>query len=844
MSDYLDPANEELLKDFYVEAELQVEALESNILVLENNPGDSDAVDEVFRAAHTLKGAAATVQMNELADFTHLVEDALDVIRSGGVSLESETVDLLLQSVDVIKSMLDARSRGGVYQQNIDGLCAELKMAMQLAEEEGSHEAGFPEAADAPSGTGIESAGATDSDANGADPGSGPGAGTNAANAGQTAAAGTLSEYDALELREAATAGETVFQIDVHFNRDNPMNTVGGIQVFAALKKRGRVLRTLPEFEALYEDNFFPTVTYFVASAEDAPSLQTAAEIPDVTTGVSVQALDQTGQSGAAQTAQSAPDTPAATTASSAGAASEAGPAAAPGEPAAAPGESPEPPTESQSAADTNAGPETAGEVTRGGGKNGTELPDSLERKSSGSVLRVDSKRIDNLLNLVSETVINKAGFNQLVSEFSDALNRFDSADQQLRETLKSLFDSLPSYLEQMHNGTSVKQVRKELLTRFGGLYSAYDEFESGLKTTVTRFRSNAQNLGRITGELQEGVMRIRMVPIAQIFSRFPRLVRDLSRSLGKNIDLEIEGEETELDKSVIEDLLDPLIHCVRNSIDHGVETPSQRHEAGKAERGVVGLKASNEGNMIVIEISDDGRGIDVEKVRGRAIERGVIQAGKTLTDVEAFNLIFEPGFSTASAVTNVSGRGVGLDVVKRQLEKLNGSVSVWSELGAGTRFTIKIPLTLAIIQGLLVRVGKEMYAIPITSVIDSHRIRPGEIKRIDNYEVFNVRDDVVSLLRLNRLFQIETDEEKSYHYVVIVGAGDKKMGLVVDSLIGEEDVVIKPLRDHYTNAPGIAGANITGDGTVCLIIDVGQLLDLGLKHEMEQRKRRETTIR
>ena len=459
------------------------------------------------------------------------------------------------------------------------------------------------------------------------------------------------------------------------------------------------------------------------------------------------------------------------------------------------------------------------------------------------SVLRVDSARIDNLLNLVSETVINKATFNQISTAFAESLTSFQAADARHRELLKELFDSLPDYLQQIENGKSVSAVKKEILSRFGEVYNTFDTFYGDFKSTVGKFRSTAQNLGRITGELQEGVMRIRMVPISQIFSRFPRLVRDLSKSLQKQVYLDIQGEDTELDKSVIEDLLDPLIHAVRNSIDHGIESPAERREAGKAEQGTLSLRASNEGNMIIIEIEDDGKGIDVQGIQRKAVERGVIHRNKTLSDVEAFNLIFDPGFSTAAKITNVSGRGVGLDVVKRQIERLNGSVTVWSEMGVGTRFTVKIPLTLAIIQGLLVRVGAEMYAIPITSVLDSHRIKPSDIKLIDNYEVFNVRDDVVSLLRLNRLFGIETDENREYLFVVIVGSGDKKMGLVVDSLIGEEDVVIKPLRDHYTNAPGIAGANITGDGTVSLIIDVGQLLELGLKHEAEQRRRRETTI-
>jgi two-component system chemotaxis sensor kinase CheA len=334
------------------------------------------------------------------------------------------------------------------------------------------------------------------------------------------------------------------------------------------------------------------------------------------------------------------------------------------------------------------------------------------------------------------------------------------------------------------------------------------------------------------------------MVPISQIFSRFPRLVRDLSKSLDKKINLVIEGEETELDKSVIEDLLDPIMHSVRNSIDHGIESPEERKAAGKPPEGMVLLKAANEGNMIVIEISDDGKGIDVEAVKAKAVERGLISPNKLLTDVEAFNLIFEPGFSTAKQITSISGRGVGLDVVRRQIDKLNGTVKVSSEHGKGTKFTIKLPLTLAIIQGLLVRVGREIYSIPITSVIESLRIKPEDIKMIDNYEVFNIRNDVISLLRLNRLFGIKTEEQQDYNFIVIVGTAEKKMGFMVDSLIGEEDVVIKPLRDQFTNSPGIAGASILGDGSVSLIIDVSQLLELGLRREMESRRIRESSVR
>ncbi len=464
--------------------------------------------------------------------------------------------------------------------------------------------------------------------------------------------------------------------------------------------------------------------------------------------------------------------------------------------------------------------------------------------KEAGSILRVDSKRIDDLLNLVSETVITKATFNQISGQFTELLNQLHDIESMYRDKIKSLFDSLPDYLEEIQDGSSVKDIRKTINDEYGDIFSLFDGFEAAIKTNVGKFRATSQNLGRITSELQEGVMRIRMVPISQIFSRFPRLVRDLSKSLNKKINLVIEGEETELDKSVIEDLLDPIMHSVRNSIDHGIESLEERRAAGKPEEGMVLLKATNEGNMIVIEISDDGKGIDVESVKAKAAERGLISPNKILSDIEAFNLIFEPGFSTAKQVTSISGRGVGLDVVRRQIDKLNGKVTVFSERGKGTKFTIKLPLTLAIIQGLLVKVGQEIYSIPITSVIESLRVKPEEIKMIDNYEVFNIRNDVVSLLRLNRLFGIKTEEQQAYNFIVIVGTAEKKMGFMVDSLIGEEDVVIKPLRDQFTNSPGIAGASILGDGSVSLIIDVSQLLELGLKKEMEQRRYREASIR
>ncbi|GHV43387.1 chemotaxis protein CheA [Spirochaetia bacterium] len=804
MSDYLDPNNEELLKDFFSEAQMQVDTLEQNVLVLENEGGNKDAVDEIFRAAHTLKGGSATVEMMELSHFTHLVEDVLDAIRSDQLAINEDVVDTLLSAIDVIKAMLEQRMNGAIYQEDSSAIETRLSALLPESSKGKKGSAAAKKPAPAPVAAPVAA----------------PKAAAPVA-AAPAASARNLTEDELRELRESVDGGMPIYRVAVHFDENSLMNTVGGIQVYAALKGSGTVLRTTPDFEQLYEDNFFPTVDYYYATTKSADDIKKYVLIPDVSLSADITDVSKPAAGSAASPAPR--------------------PAAAAPKPALAPA-SPAPVAAAAPAVPAGDAPAVAAKSVAATAAAGEDAKKA--GKEAGSILRVDSKRIDDLLNLVSETVITKATFNQISNQFNDLVTDLHELGATFRDKIKSLFDQLPEYLDSIQEGRSIKDIRKEINEEYGDLFSLFDGFETSIKVNMGKFRSTSQNLGRITGELQEGVMRIRMVPISQIFSRFPRLVRDLSKSLNKKINLVIEGEETELDKSVIEDLLDPIMHSVRNSIDHGIESLEERKAVGKPEEGMVLLKATNEGNMIVIEIADDGKGIDVDAVKGKAVERGLISPNKLLTDVEAFQLIFEPGFSTARQVTAISGRGVGLDVVRRSIEKLNGTVTVNSEKGKGTKFTIKLPLTLAIIQGLLVRVGTEIYSIPITSVIESLRIKPEDIRKIDNYEVFNIRNDVISLLRLNRLFGIKTEEQQDYNFIVIVGTAEKKMGFMVDSLIGEEDVVIKPLRDQFTNSPGIAGASILGDGSVSLIIDVSQLLELGLRREMEQRRVREASIR
>ena len=799
--DYLDANNEELLKDFFAEADQQVETLESNILVIENDPSNHDAIDEIFRAAHTLKGGSATVEMSELATFCHDVEDLLDALRSGSVEVSEPIVDVLLTSIDTIKAMLESRSNGEIYQEDVNPIVQKIKSYI-------------PAKATKKTSPTKPPAGMLSSKPPVPQP----------APVQQPASTGMppvppLQDEEYAELKDAVLAGQRLWSVNVTFDESNPMNSVGGIQVFAALKNTGTVLKTVPDFEALYEDEFHPQVVYYVSSGNEGSALEDAAFLDDVTLAVDAQVVKE----------------PVTTTAS------------------------PVLQTSTQSATpivsvqtqvvplQTSVEPENKDkEVSQT--QNKTEAVPQPPKKqaspahavSQSSILRVDSKRVDNLLNLVSETVITKAAFNQNGLHMADLQVKLQALNVSYKEKFRHLLDAIPKFAEQIQTGLSVKEIRQQVADEYGTMISWFDPFESDFKASSTKYRSTTQNLGRITSELQEGVMKIRMVPIGTIFNRFPRVVRDLSRDLGRKVNLVIEGEDTELDKTVVDDLLDPIMHCVRNSVDHGIEPPSVRKDAGKDETGTLLLRAANEGNMIVIDIVDDGCGIEIDKVRDKAVKKGLISPNKVLSNQDAYNLIFLPGFSTSDKISNVSGRGVGLDVVKTMVEKLKGSISVTSDRGKGSKFSIRLPLTLAIIQALLVRVGKEVYSIPVANVIESQRVRRENINTIDNYEVLNVRNEVISILRLSRLFNIKKTGNDEYCFIVIVGSQEKKIGVLVDALIGEEDLVIKPLQDKLTSSPGIAGAAILGDGSVSLIIDVNQLLELGVKQELDAQQIRE----
>ncbi|NOQ30870.1 MAG: response regulator [Helicobacteraceae bacterium] len=387
--------------------------------------------------------------------------------------------------------------------------------------------------------------------------------------------------------------------------------------------------------------------------------------------------------------------------------------------------------------------------------------------------IRVDVKRLDHLMNLIGELVLGK---NRLIKINDDVEERYEGEE----------------FLEELNQVVSIVSL--------------------------------------VTTDLQIAVMKTRMLPIGKVFNKFPRMIRDLSRELNKKIELVIDGEDTELDKSIVEEIGDPLVHIIRNSCDHGIEMPAVRAAAGKPELGIITLKAYNEGNHIVIQIDDDGKGLDADMLRTKSIEKEIIteKEADNMSDKEAFGLIFKPGFSTAAQVTNVSGRGVGMDVVKTNIERLNGIIDIESKVGVGTEMKLKIPLTLAIIQALLVAVQEEFYAIPLASVLETVRISKEEVYTVENRSVMRLREEVLSLVHIGDIFEVERIfDHNEYSYVVVIGLAESKLGLIVDSLVGQEEIVIKSLGEYLKGIEGIAGATIRGDGGVTLICDVAALMQM-----------------
>ncbi|MFN8674395.1 MAG: chemotaxis protein CheA [Candidatus Sericytochromatia bacterium] len=388
--------------------------------------------------------------------------------------------------------------------------------------------------------------------------------------------------------------------------------------------------------------------------------------------------------------------------------------------------------------------------------------------------IRVDTTKLDTLLTLMGEQVISKTQLEHISNSLTKLVNEKD----------KNLIDM------------------EELL-----------ELSRNLNEKLSTF-------SRLNSELQENVMRIRMLPIGTVFNRFSRIVRDLSKEMGKKVELIIEGEDTELDKTIIEEISDPIMHIIRNAIDHGLESPNERLSIGKIETGIIKLNAYQQGNGIVITIQDDGKGLNLEKIKNKAIEKGIINKDSKLSESQIVNLIFEAGFSTADEVTGISGRGVGMDVVKKNISNLKGTIEIETKENKGTKFVLKLPLTLAIIQSLIVNIGNRNFALPLSTVVESYRAIPDEVKILDGKPVIKLREEVLPILHFEDYFMLsKINENSKYYYVVIIGVAEKKFAFIVNKLIGQQEIVIKPINDPFVKIPGIAGATLLGD-TVTLIIE------------------------
>jgi two-component system, chemotaxis family, sensor kinase CheA len=699
----IDLEMEEILKVFFDESEEGLNAMETGLLTLgESNCSSADVINTIFRAAHSIKGGAGTFGFMEISHFTHSVETLLDEMRNGKRAVSPEALQLLLQSVDVIRGMV----RSAQAKQPIDTVPGDV-LSGELLRLLSQDAAGVPPApAQAP--------------------------------------------------KSLAAGWRIVFAPDPSlFNTCNdPVRIFGELATLVGVAVQPHVER-VPRLSEIDPTLCYLSWTLDVQGDVEQAKLREVFDWVDATSSITYERVG-----GGEVVSASAPE-------------SAAAPASPPAIAAAMPLAGTAPVTvpsalvsavASAVAAETRS--ETPGAIALAAGK----APVHPKAAGDAGSIRVSTEKVDALINLVGELVITQS-----------MLGRF--ADKCDPEDLESL-------------------------------------------------RRGLMQLSRNTRELQESVMAIRMLPIGFSFNRFPRLVHDLSRKLGKKVELKIRGENTELDKTVLEKIGDPLVHLVRNSLDHGLELPEVRAAAGKPETGVIELNAFHEGGSIVIEVKDDGAGLNTKRILAKARERGLVGAGDILSDTQIHDLIFEAGFSTADSVSDVSGRGVGMDVVRRNIADLGGQVQIDSVAGHGSTIRIRLPLTLAILDAQMLRVGKEIYVVSLVSIIETVQPSREHLSSVvGQTELFMHRGDYIPIIRLHTLFDIEPDSSDiPLGLLVVVEADGGRAAILVDELLAQQQVVIKSLETNFRQVPGLAGATIHGDGTVALILDIPGLIGSHLR--------------
>ena len=690
------------LEIFIDESSEHIQCLSDCIMTLEKEPDNKDTINEVFRAAHSLKGMAGTMGFKRMQHLTHDMENVFQEVRSEKICVDSSMIDLLFKCLDALDQYLEnVKSSSGEGTEDNEMIIKELNDFIAKAN-------GAPVAEAVPV---EEKAAPVETE--------------------DKAVKLELTDIEKDEVTSHKAEGKKVYAVTVYINKDCLLKAARAFLVFRAVESFGEIFANHPSSQDIEDEKFDLDFSFAVATDDDLDKIIAAAK--------DVSEIDAVVGEEITEVAEEKEDKPVEAPVQVAAPAQTAAPAQ-----AAAP---------AQTAAPAQAATNAAKKQTPA-------------KSATNRTIRVDIEKLDALMNQVSELLIAK---NSLVSVSSSENGNF--GNQGFRETVESL--------------------------------------------------------ERITTNLHESVMKVRMVPIESVVNKFPRMIRDLARTLNKKMELYMTGEDTELDRTVVDQIGDPLQHLLRNSADHGLESAELRKERGKPETGTIFLNAYQEGNNVIIQVGDDGNGIDVEAVKAKAVERGVItqEQADVMTQKEAVNLLFMPSFSMAKQITDISGRGVGLDVVKSNIEALGGDVEVKTKLGEGSTFTVRLPLTLAIIQALLVKIREEQYAIALGSITSIEDIPVKDIKYVEAKEVIHLRDTVITLVRLDRILDIEEKEDPENLTVVIVRKGDQQAGLVVDDLIGQQEIVIKSLGKYINGNKLISGATILGDGEVALIIDANTLM-------------------
>ncbi|HDY6178872.1 TPA: chemotaxis protein CheA [Pseudomonas aeruginosa] len=742
-------ADEEILQDFLVEAGEILEQLSEQLVELESRPDDMDLLNAIFRGFHTVKGGAGFLQLNALVECCHIAENVFDILRKGERRVSSELMDVVLQALDTVNAMFDQVREQSEPTPATPELLAALA---RLAEPEGAEPAEpvqAPPAAVPP-----------------AEPAAPP-------EAPAQSASSDITDDEFEQLLDALQGDEA------------PASAVAEAPAAPAGDEISDA-----EFEALLDQlhgkgKFVPPAVSAEPAQVPAEAVEPAAaaagdDISDDEFEALLDELHGKGKFGDVPEAAGTPAAPAA-----------AAPAAAPAEQGKAP-------------------------AAAGGDEISDDEFESLLDELHGKGKFNGASEAVAAAAAVAKNIAAKSPAAKPVAPAKAAAARPAAPDRPAASEAETTVRVDTARLDEIMNMVGELVLVRNRLVRLG------------LNSGDEAMAKAVANLDVVTGDLQMSVMKTRMQPIKKVFGRFPRLVRDLARNMKKEINLELVGEETDLDKNLVEALADPLVHLVRNAVDHSIESPEEREAAGKPRVGQVVLSAEQEGDHILLMITDDGKGMDAEVLRNKAVEKGLLErdAADRLTDLECYNLIFAPGFSTKTEISDVSGRGVGMDVVKTKISQLNGTVNVFSQKGSGSKIVIKVPLTLAIMPTLMVMLGSQAFAFPLVNVNEIFHLDLSRTNVVDGQEVVIVRDKALPLFYLKRwLVPSAAHEEQGEGHVVILSVGTQRIGFVVDQLVGQEEVVIKPLGKMLQGTPGMAGATITGDGRIALILDVPSML-------------------